>query len=493
MPASIRWLVPVALLVVLAPLLLAGCLGQDEPVDPAETGAQPEAGSAGSPPPEPNGTSGDDGTEEDDGAPANGTGSEPPEEEPGPRLPANLSMEGATALERTPTRVVFSWSGRFPAPLPGTDGNGSYERTRSFDVPAGVPLWVNASLQWDDASNLDLAVRTSDVVYCNSILGSGLTSSPEESCGLRTLARSSWDRWNLNVERYRPDSTRPQGGTSFNATLTLEVAPSWEAPPFNGTSATTTGATNRSWAPLAEADIRPGVKFEDGTANFIFSDPRDGDLYLGWISHGVYGDELGDKVPLNLHGGTVEGTLVYCSWGMIEETVTCPQLRFSDHPQVYNDFALVRLPDDARDRVHPATMFWGGPTELGTPPDAGSQVLLFGNTDNRDGDNAGVNPLDPQRGIVRTTSPRQTEIVPVTPGVPGDSGSPVLRGDGAAFGTVSSFHTFVSEETLERGTNGVANLPHAIAYMEDRTSLDVELETWELFPEPRHEDLARSP
>lgn len=474
-------------LLVLAAGAAAGCVGDDGLPGPASgTGSSDGTGTPSQDrddgPREPrelnhsswkppgNGSSPDDGDD--------------PEEDAGPALPGNLSMEGATVAGRNATHVTFRWKGSLPAA-----GDGGGPVGAAFDVPDGLPLQVDASLAWDRSDDLDLRVRAPGVdAYCASAAPSAPAGGGgDEACGVRTLARSGWDRWNLTVER--GPAGVGDGPTPFTVELTVALSEPWTGPPVQPADPGSRTVISSGWPALDQADIRPGAKFEVGTANFVFSGPDNRSLYLGWIAHGVAGMTPGDRLALNLPGPDVNATLVYCSWGTIEETVTCPDLDTFEHPLAPNDLALVRLPEEARSRVHPATLFWGGPTGLANPGGQGDQVLAFGNTDARDGDQAGANPLDPQRGVVRSGGEKGAHVSLLPPAVPGDSGSPVLSADGAAVGAMSTLSVTPSEGPV----NGVANLGYAVDYLEANTGLDVELQTWRLFETPRAQDLAEPP
>lgn len=447
--------------------------------------------------------------------PGDGNGTEPAPEpesvEAPPTLPGNLSMQGAEVVERTSQHVVFAWNASVQ---PGPDDT-SPVVTTSFDVPKGIPLLVNASLSWSNRSDLDLFVDKRHVrAYCASVT-TAVTADGREACQVRTLARSSWDAWNVTVAKGQLRHQAPSAPTSFSVELRVTVADPWTGSPVE-TQASPGGArADPGWPSLEDATIRPGAKIgvggagtNFGTANFVFSSPDNRTLYLGWIAHGVLGMEPGDTLRLPASG--VEATLVYCSWGAIEETVTCPYLSYAPerasppgtetHPRFFNDFALFRLPADARDQVHPATLVWGGPTGIGDPPSLGTQVVGLGNTPFRDGGQTGVNALDALTGVAGSSNEVRTQVDLVPQPVGGDSGSPILRASGQAVGVISAIDAPVvgAEPSPDRAGPGsgntiVPNLGHVVGYMERNTALDVELETWPTFETPRAEDVAGAP
>lgn len=428
-----------------------------------------------------------------------------------PELPANLTMDGADVVERTPERVRFRWTGSVGVSEPGDTALAA--RT-TFDVPDGIPLLVNASLTWSDRSSLELTVDGKHVErYCSSGTASPGLEGGSEACQVRTFARSSWDEWGVRVdgeELGEPVSPRP---ANFTVTLTIKAAEPWTGPPVEAPQSTPGATTDPGWPPIGEAEVRPGTKVGAGgsgtnlgTGNFVFSTPDNRTLYLGWIAHGVGEMEPGDTVELPTAG--VEATLVYCSWGAIEETVTCPILEYAPeraadvdtHPRFFNDFALLRLPSSARPFVHPATPVWGGPTAVASPPSRGTQLAAFGNTPFRDGGQAGVNLVDPIRGAAWSSTSRSTEAHLAPQPVPGDSGSPVQTASGQALGTISAIgppalRGAATDPRLDASaaTTIVPNIANAVEVMENETALDVELKTWPLFDQPRAGDLADAP
>lgn len=242
------------------------------------------------------------------------------------------------------------------------------------------------------------------------------------------------------------------------------------------------------WPAPSDATVRPGAKIVKGTleghctANFLFSSPDNRTLYLGTASHCVPGMRLGETVQIA--GGAVEGTLVYCSWGTIDGGETCTDKAGAGGTGTAsegfaNDFALVELPESARDAVHPALVHWGGPTGLAIAPEAGTHVLTYGNTALRDADQPGAGPLDPREGYVEERGNWTTTVTLVPPSVSGDSGSPLIRASGEAVGVVQTVGAGTSGVT-----NGVVNLVPALAYVYEHTDLRPVLKTFRLLEEP---------
>ncbi|MCM0619329.1 serine protease [Nocardioides bruguierae] len=124
-----------------------------------------------------------------------------------------------------------------------------------------------------------------------------------------------------------------------------------------------------------------------------------------------------------------------------------------------NDLALVRLPRRVHDLVNPSVPVWGGPTGLGDGLAAGETVLGYGASSLR----AGENVLSPRAGTVLPADESARgwthEVLTLTPGVPGDSGSGLLDARGRAVGTLSTLTLLPVP-----GSNGVSDLRRALDF-----------------------------
>jgi len=227
-----------------------------------------------------------------------------------------------------------------------------------------------------------------------------------------------------------------------------------------------------AWAPAKTATIHPGVqtRTEGGqcTANFIF---KAGDtVFIGQAAHcsGTGGQTetdgcssgslpLGTKVEVS--GAKAPGTMVYNSWLAMQaagetDPDTC----------AYNDLALVRL--DAADvgSVNPSIPGFGGPTGVGSAGGSGASVYSYGNSELR----GGITKLSPKQGIVTQSEGNgwSHNVVTLTPGVPGDSGSGFLNAKGEAFGVLSTLQLAPLP-----ATNGVGDLGKELAYARSHSQL----------------------
>ncbi len=245
-----------------------------------------------------------------------------------------------------------------------------------------------------------------------------------------------------------------------------------------------------SWPPLEEAEIRPGVQITgDGhgwcTSNFVFTDQA-GEIYLGTAAHCV-DTSIGAQVRLQSdpdyftgEQGPVIGTVHYSSrqYENVESVPCFVVLSCSSGPgNSANDFALIKIDPGWHDKVHPAVLHFGGPTGLAQIQEVSvnDPVLTYGNSPLR----PGPSPLDWREGFVGSVnSAWHVSACIVTPGLPGDSGSNAMLGDGQALGVVI---------TLGVGTpcavvNGVTVLATALDFARQRGH-DVELATWDLLNE----------
>jgi hypothetical protein len=225
-----------------------------------------------------------------------------------------------------------------------------------------------------------------------------------------------------------------------------------------------------AWAPADTAAIRPGVvtETEGGgacTSNFVFTS---GDrTFIGQAAHCAGTGEatetngcdsgtmpLGTAVTIKgADHKDYAGTLAYSSWVTMQangeaDPDTC----------AFNDFALVEIaPADAAD-VNPSIPFFGGPTGLDTDGlGVGELVYSYGNSPLR----MGISELSPKVGVSAgdTGGGRGHVVYTMSPGVPGDSGSAFMTGDGSAVGLLSTLNLAPLPVS-----NGIADLAKALDY-----------------------------
>jgi hypothetical protein len=264
----------------------------------------------------------------------------------------------------------------------------------------------------------------------------------------------------------------------------------------SGEETTTDGRYDPGWPPIEDARIRPGVGIGPPTrpvavgawgctANFLFSSSDNRTLYLGTAAHCFDDAGLQAGDPVSIGGGIAEGTLAYNSFA------TAERHGYEDEQRTdRNDFALVRIPEEARDLVHPAMEHFGGPTDLGEAPAPEMKVMSYGNSSFREPDPAvrGTPPdnLDPREGYLAERTPWQHFARFNTTAIPADSGSPVIDHEGHAIGLVKTLEitpNFSSGNTSLGGApteNGLVPMTKAVAFAENHTRLELELKTWPL-------------
>jgi hypothetical protein len=198
------------------------------------------------------------------------------------------------------------------------------------------------------------------------------------------------------------------------------------------------------------------------TANFIFT--AGSDILIGQAAHcsglgaatdtdGCDTDSLPFGTSVEIQGADHPGTLVYSSW------LTMQAVGETDsNACAYNDFALVRVDPRDHDKVNPSLPAWGGPSGIDTDGSpSGESVYTYGNSSLR----LGLTALSPKTGTSLGTSGDgwTTTVYTATPGIPGDSGSPVLSENGQALGVLVTVAL-----APFAASNGVTTLDLALAY-----------------------------
>jgi hypothetical protein len=236
------------------------------------------------------------------------------------------------------------------------------------------------------------------------------------------------------------------------------------------------GYYDPGWPEIAEAQIRPGVRVTSSlgicTSNFVFASPDNRTLYLGLASHCVGESAINDTV--DIAGIDDAGVIVYCSWMFTEGEADCPASEDNTILDV-NDFALIRIKDEHRDKVHPALLHWGGPLSVAPPPATFTHALAYGNTPT-----SPSQQFSPMEGVVTpfVSGSMGSYIYFLRPGILGDSGSAVISADGHALGVL------VGIASAPPGSNLVTNLQPALEYMHAQTGLEVELKAWRMISDP---------
>ena len=168
--------------------------------------------------------------------------------------------------------------------------------------------------------------------------------------------------------------------------------------------------------------------------------------------------------PVEVTGASKPGTLAYSSWLAMQASGEA-----NPDACAFNDFALIRIDPTDVARVNPSVPGFGGPTGVGTVGGLGSTAYSYGNSSLR----GGVTQLSPKQGVVVQSQGNgwSHNVVTLTPGIPGDSGSGFLSKAGQATGVLSTLQL-----APLAGSNGVGDLAKELAYMRTHSSLaDVQL------------------
>jgi len=227
-----------------------------------------------------------------------------------------------------------------------------------------------------------------------------------------------------------------------------------------------------AWAPTGQATVHPGVQvFSEGaqcTSNFVFEEGAE--VYLGQAAHcsgtggqtetdGCTSGSLPIGTPVKITGASKPGTLAYSSWLTM-------QANGEANPDAcaYNDLALIRIDPADVGKVNPSIPGFGGPTGIGSVGGLGATVYSYGNSELR----FGITKLSPKQGIVVQNEGDgwSHNVVTLTPGIPGDSGSGFLDASGGAIGVLSTLQLAPLPVS-----NGVGDLAKELAYMRANSSL----------------------
>jgi hypothetical protein len=209
------------------------------------------------------------------------------------------------------------------------------------------------------------------------------------------------------------------------------------------------------------------------TANFVYQ--SGGSVYLGQAAHcsgtgsqtetdGCTSGSLSLGTPVEVAGASRPGVLAYNSWLAMQASGEA-----NPDACAFNDLALIRLDPADVGAVNPSIPRFGGPTGVGSVGGLGSTVYSYGNSSLR----GGVSQLSPKQGILMQNQGNgwSHNVVTLTPGIPGDSGSGFVNGTGQAIGVLSTLQLAPLP-----ASNGVGDLAKELAYMRSHSPLgDVQL------------------
>jgi hypothetical protein len=170
---------------------------------------------------------------------------------------------------------------------------------------------------------------------------------------------------------------------------------------------------------------------------------------------------------VTITGASKPGTLVYNSW------ITMQQKGVTDANLCqFNDLALVRIDPSDVGKVNPSVPHWGGPTGInGSGLSLGQLLYSYGNSELR----AGITLLSPKTGISNGDDGAGWShgTTMLLPGIPGDSGSPLLDSSGQATGVLSTLGIGIPSGA----TNNFGDVGRELSYANANGGLSVTLAT----------------
>ena len=247
------------------------------------------------------------------------------------------------------------------------------------------------------------------------------------------------------------------------------------------------GEQPRDFGEPNDLQIRPGVLVQSDngscTSNFLYYTSAER-FFIGAAAHCFSPDTNsgidpceGANAPL---GSSVEienarqpGTLAYSSWIAMQERGETP----GSNACTYNDFALVEIDPRDLDNVHPAAIFYGGPTgRLGGLAEVGDAVYTYGQSPFH----VGVQTLQTKEGEISAIVGEgwSYSVVTDNPGLSGDSGSAVLHESGQALGILATVGLGLGPIGQSPVVNGVTNFERAVDYAQPYFGGRLRLATW---------------
>ena len=263
-----------------------------------------------------------------------------------------------------------------------------------------------------------------------------------------------------------------------------------------GTPSTQTTAST-DWGDPESKGIRPGNNITTNgascTTSFIFTD-NNGRYFVSTAAHCIVPGEStsvdGCSATYTDLSSTVSQMDVYDPSGSIApDTVALPAYYSSWHAMQDfnessaaacngNDFALLEVPAEHIDLLHPASLHFRAPTGIPATSEAlqpaGAMIWGYGASTLK----LGVSPLHPKAGFVLQTANDgwSYTVYLATPGIPGDSGGHIMTDDGRALGVASTLA--LAPFAL---SNNYTNISKAIEYAERYLGHDLDIVTWDDF------------
>ncbi len=240
----------------------------------------------------------------------------------------------------------------------------------------------------------------------------------------------------------------------------------------------TTASAEPTWAPASSATVHPGVMtYTEGaqcTSNFVFYDASN-DVYIGQAAHcsGTGGSTETDGCLAASHpNGTaveVNGRLAARHHGLqLVERDAGGRRERRRHLRLQRLRADQARPPPTTARSTRRCRRSAARPASARPRRTLDDVYSYGNSSLRQG----ITVLSPKRGkSLGAQGGGWTHLVyTVSPGIPGDSGSGFMDATGRAFGVLSTLQL-----APVAASNGVSDLPKALAYMRAHGGPDVTL------------------
>lgn len=259
----------------------------------------------------------------------------------------------------------------------------------------------------------------------------------------------------------------------------------------------TTASSSTNWGDPESKGIRPGNNITTSgascTTSFIFTDNQ-GRYFVSTAAHCIVPGEStsvdGCSATYTDLSATVSQMDIYDPSNSIpESSVDLPAYYSSWHAMQDfnesssaacngNDFALLEVPAEHLDLLHPASLHFRAPTGIPSTAEdlqpAGAMIWGYGASTLK----LGVSPLHPKAGFVLQTANEgwSYTVYLATPGIPGDSGGHIITDDGRALGVASTLA--LAPFAL---SNNYTNISKAIEYAERYLGHDLDIVTWDDF------------
>lgn len=251
------------------------------------------------------------------------------------------------------------------------------------------------------------------------------------------------------------------------------------------------------WGAPETKGIRPGNNIATNgagcTTSFIFTDNK-GRYFVSTAAHCIvpgaatsidgciaeYSDLSATVSVMDLYDpsnsiaeDSVELPAYYSSWHAMQDLEESSPATCNG-----NDFALLEVPAEHVDLLHPASLHFRAPTGMPSTQEdfqpAGAMIWGYGASTLKQG----ILEIHPKQGFVLQMANEgwSYTVYLGTPGIPGDSGGHIMTDDGRALGIASTLA--LAPFAL---SNNYTNISKAVEYAEGYLDHDLEIVTWDDF------------